>query len=179
MSTSRRSFSGFTIVELLIVIVVIGILAAITIVAYSSIQTRAQNTAKLSEVNTWQKLFEAYRATSGTLPSMPDGGYCLGSNFPVGGGGVGRCRDYGSTGVTSYLESANTALMTEIAKIGSIPASAKQQVNGTVGPYAEYTATNVSITMVIKGTSADCPAPTNYAWDDGAGRLLCRVNLTR
>ena len=33
---------GFTIVELLIVIVVIAILAAITIVAYNGIQERAQ-----------------------------------------------------------------------------------------------------------------------------------------
>ena len=34
--------AGFTIVELLIVIVIIGILAAITIVAYNGIQQRAQ-----------------------------------------------------------------------------------------------------------------------------------------
>ncbi|MDB5165339.1 MAG: Fimbrial protein, partial [Candidatus Saccharibacteria bacterium] len=38
---------GFTIVELLIVIVVIGILAAITIVAYNGIQNRA----RVSSVN--------------------------------------------------------------------------------------------------------------------------------
>ena len=43
----RRTQSGFTIVELLIVIVVIGILAAITIVAYNGIQDRA----RISSVN--------------------------------------------------------------------------------------------------------------------------------
>ncbi len=42
------SSRAFTIVELLIVIVVIGILAAISIVAYSGIQQRARNTLRLS-----------------------------------------------------------------------------------------------------------------------------------
>jgi prepilin-type N-terminal cleavage/methylation domain-containing protein len=44
---ARLKMTGFTIVELLIVIVVIAILAAITIVAYNGIQTRSQN-AKIS-----------------------------------------------------------------------------------------------------------------------------------
>lgn len=43
----KKTRAGFTIVELLIVIVVIAILAAITVVAYSGIQERARN-AKLS-----------------------------------------------------------------------------------------------------------------------------------
>lgn len=43
--------SGFTIVELLIVIVVIGILAAITIVAYNGIQDRAKTVATSSALD--------------------------------------------------------------------------------------------------------------------------------
>ena len=41
---------GFTIVELLIVIVIIGILAAITIVAYTGIQNRAKQAKMNSDI---------------------------------------------------------------------------------------------------------------------------------
>jgi len=43
--------SGFTIVELLIVIVVIGILAAITIVSFNGVQNRAADTVVQSDLN--------------------------------------------------------------------------------------------------------------------------------
>lgn len=45
-----KSKSGFTIVELLIVIVVIGILAAITIVAYNGVQQRARDTKRIDDI---------------------------------------------------------------------------------------------------------------------------------
>ena len=56
-----RKQLGFTIVELLIVIVVIAILAAITIVAYTGIQDRAKASAMVSEVNQVVKKLEAYK----------------------------------------------------------------------------------------------------------------------
>lgn len=59
---------GFTIVELLIVIVVIGILAAITIVAYNGIQTRAKDATRLSDIQSINKAILAYYAVNGTYP---------------------------------------------------------------------------------------------------------------
>ena len=53
---------GFTIVELLIVIVVIGILAAITIVAYNGVQNRAKTSAAQSLADTVKKKAEAFHA---------------------------------------------------------------------------------------------------------------------
>ena len=61
---------GFTIVELLIVIVVIGILAAITIVAYNGIQNRSKGTAAQSAGTTLDKKAESYNAVNGQYPTQ-------------------------------------------------------------------------------------------------------------
>ena len=66
----RHARAGFTIVELLIVIVIIGILAAITIVAYNGIQDRAHNTAVQSDLNAFAKKIATESAASGVYP-MP------------------------------------------------------------------------------------------------------------
>lgn len=72
MLTSRKRQAGFTIVELLIVIVVIGILAAITIVAYSGIQSRARDMTRQSDIKNVQKLVEMYYAENGSYPKTAD-----------------------------------------------------------------------------------------------------------
>lgn len=58
--SGRQGVRGFTIVELLIVIVIIAILAAITIVAYNGIQTRAYKSAVQSDYSNTVKTTEAY-----------------------------------------------------------------------------------------------------------------------
>ena len=59
---------GFTIVELLIVIVVIGVLAGLSVAAYNSIQRRAENVVRLVELRQWEKLFTLYAAKKRGLP---------------------------------------------------------------------------------------------------------------
>ena len=58
--TRHRISGGFTIVELLVVIVVIGILAAITVVSYNGIQARAHDTSVLSDIDTLDALETNY-----------------------------------------------------------------------------------------------------------------------
>ena len=66
MSLKQTKSRGFTIVELLIVIVVIAILAAITIVAYNGIQNRANTSAAQSAASNVAKKAEAYNAAGPT-----------------------------------------------------------------------------------------------------------------
>lgn len=67
----HKQQGGFTIVELLIVIVVIGILAAITVVAYNGIQGRANDTAIQSDLQNIAKKIELYKADQGVYPAGP------------------------------------------------------------------------------------------------------------
>ena len=60
---------GFTIVELLIVIVVIAILAAIVIVAYNGIQNRARDTNNKTDAISIAKVAEAVNADNGSYPT--------------------------------------------------------------------------------------------------------------
>lgn len=62
--TNTNKQHGFTIVELLIVIVVIGILAAIVIVAYNGVTSRASDNAVKSDLVNLAKEMEVYKATS-------------------------------------------------------------------------------------------------------------------
>lgn len=65
---SRDKWRGFTIVELLVVIVVIGILAAITIVAYGGISNRAHDTAILSDIENARQQLEMANMDLGHYP---------------------------------------------------------------------------------------------------------------
>ncbi|QJU06929.1 type II secretion system protein [Candidatus Saccharibacteria bacterium oral taxon 955] len=67
--TKQTKSSGFTIVELLIVIVVIAILAAITIVAYNGIQNRANDTAAKETASQFRTKIEAYNTIKSKYPA--------------------------------------------------------------------------------------------------------------
>lgn len=66
---ARGKQTGFTIVELLIVIVIIGILAAIVIVAYNGIQNRARVSAVSADLGQAVKKVTLYQLDNGTYPA--------------------------------------------------------------------------------------------------------------
>lgn len=70
MISLKRKQSGFTIVELLIVIVVIGILAALVVTTFSGIQKKARDTERETDIKAVHGQLEAYYAQEGRYPTQ-------------------------------------------------------------------------------------------------------------
>jgi prepilin-type N-terminal cleavage/methylation domain-containing protein len=108
MWAKYKQHTGFTIVELLIVVVVIAILAAVTIVAYNGVQNKAKSSKTTSAVTEYVKALGLYNADQGAYPSTSS---CLGTSTTY----PGNAQCWTSAG---WVVSAafNTALQPYMAK---------------------------------------------------------------
>lgn len=70
MISLKRKESGFTIVELLIVIVVIGILAAIVVTTFTGVQKKGRDADRKSDVNAIYSQVEVYFAENAKYPTL-------------------------------------------------------------------------------------------------------------
>lgn len=151
----RKKQSGFTLVELLIVIVVIGILATLVITTYTGIQEKARNTKRQTDINALQGQLEAYFAQQGkypTLANMQDRSW-IQSNLK--GLDLAALQDPKWSTSESCKDSSNAA----------IPAGTDP---GKPGCYA-YVAQNDSGTTCDNSTS-DCTKYTLTANNEGGGK---------
>lgn len=150
-----RTNRAFTIVELLIVIVVIAILAAITVVAYTGIQERARNTQAISGVNQYYKAFLAYKSLNGQYPSAATNGHCLGAGYPGD-----RCWD-GPNGVRIVNATLDNELAT-VMNAKPVLATARLPIgNGTDDRagliYVPASGTDAAyFRWYLAGTTAEC-----------------------
>jgi len=173
--TAPRKHQGFTIVELLIVIVVIAILAAISIVAYNGIQQRARDGQRKSDIETITKALELYYIDNGAFPQSLCASSCTVNN------GWSSSADVG-------WNTLKTALVPKyISSLPIDPTNTTSSVldSGAVYNYAYYsrisyceTGQNMTYLLVYRFESAareeklvgDCPtnaigpypAPSNY-----------------
>ena len=123
-SASQRSSSGFTFVEIMVVVVIIGLLTTLAIPAFQRIKMRSQVNSFTNDIRVAGNTFESFAMETGTWP--PDGsssipndmdGYLSLTKFneptPLGGRWDW---DFGQFGVTAGLSvlspTADRATMT-------------------------------------------------------------------
>ena len=179
----KRNRSGFTIVELLIVIVVIGILAAITIVAYNGIQNRAKDTQTASALQSWIKGLKLYKAQNGQWPA---GFTCLGEDYPYGETGTdtsgAQCRQ------DHAVASVNTAFHTTMrSHMNTLPMPALVTWSNGTNWYRGLSylrgggdGTQVYIMVTYAGTG-QCPVVDGIASSasQAGGNILCNYLIGR
>ncbi len=84
----KRKRRGFTLVEILIVVIILGVLASIAIAAFSDSSTDAQLNVCFENLRIIQQALSLYRLKVGTYPSSAAGldGYVREDrNCPLGG----------------------------------------------------------------------------------------------
>lgn len=112
----KQGNRGFTIVELLIVVVVIAILAAITIISYRGIQGRAYDSSVASDIENYAKKIELFKVENGRIPSSKADLDSIDVNIAV----------------NSYASHSNAVMycMSVNANVWSIAGASKSGVNG-------------------------------------------------
>lgn len=79
--------SGFTLVELLIVIAIMGILSSITVAQFITAKRKANDVARKSDLNGVSKALQMYFVDYGVMPEASVDGRIVMKNSPIDWGG--------------------------------------------------------------------------------------------
>jgi prepilin-type N-terminal cleavage/methylation domain-containing protein len=151
---------GFTIVELLVVIVVISILAAISIVSYNNISNRATAAKNKSVALEVAKKMRAWQAVTGSYPTYAQ--LKTNSVSPTGSGETWTAG--GAAGPPEAKLSSNIAVgYNRYPTFGTSEATyidCVTYLNGGAGYYIVYL--DPSISQAVGAVSVDATLPVTY-----------------
>ena len=167
-----KKSSGFTLVELLIVIVIIGILASIGLSSFASAQAKSRDAKRKANLSQIASALELYYNDKGTYPADSSGGT---GNFKICGElGTSECV-WGEDGLTNTVNSRTTTYMIKLPT-DPIPTKYRYYYNSTSTYYQLYARlenTNdkeISQTIIDKNLDCDYDGSTavcNYGVSSG------------
>lgn len=152
--------SGFTIVELLIVIVVIGILAAIVIVAYQGVTKRANDTAVRSDLASLAKKLDTDKTMIGSDTYPVSEGELTSANIKV-------TKSAYDTTINNFVYCRSDTNSTMFAIVAKSKGGAVYYVTNTSMTPKEYTGAFPSARSTICGVGAGGFGATVIAGDPG------------
>lgn len=133
MTTTQTKNRGFTLVELLIVIVIIAILTVVSLVAYNGLQNQAKTSAAKSAAETVGKKAELYNTEEGSYPKKL---------VYLTGGSDGGTAVTVDSGKSYYLTPTSVEVAASETALSSVPAKANtvfyKQCNGGKGARIFY-----------------------------------------
>jgi general secretion pathway protein G len=162
--------NGFTIVEIMIVVVIVAILAGLVLTAYRGVTDRGYNSRITTGVNAYIKAIQIYKARNGAYPTQTS---CLGSGYPsntcwTGTGGTRTVDGTFDTALATIVDVkpmlADTLLATGVGN--NMRAGAVYTAASGTGPF--------TITYYLKGTNQTCPQGSVTA----GGSVLTRCDFT-
>lgn len=183
-----KNKSGFTLVELLIVIVVISILASISVVAYNGIQNRAYSTAANVARNNFVKLLQVYKVNTGAYPVYTGAGstsVCIGdsSNYKAADGfAANQCSYSTYSGITTSVNASVNSALSAYGNMPSINWPYATETHSGFGTdyyrgmfYSAYaTGEKAHVWYFLRG-EATCPVEGYGAYDPYTGETQCTV----
>lgn len=110
---------GFTIVELLIVIVIIGILAALVFVQFNNMQARARDAERKADVRLIESKLAEYNADNGEYPTAAAGTAIATGLAPIDGIPADALEDPGTTDYTYESDGATYTLTATLESDGT------------------------------------------------------------
>ncbi len=96
----KKTKSGFTLIEILIVVAIIAILASVVLVGLGPVQQSGRDARRLSDIRQVQNALELFYNKCGYYPGTISGGACS-TNAPASWANLGATLSGGGLGVSS------------------------------------------------------------------------------